>query len=90
MSTKSTDKRITILSATELKELYSLSQFTPAERKEAFYLTEESEAIINRFKRLEMKAYYILLQGYFREKPMLFTFQFKQVQEDQVWYGRLG
>jgi hypothetical protein len=82
MPSESNGKRITILTAAEVKELYSLPKFTAIERKNAFYLTEESEAIVNSFRQLETKAYHILLQGYFRENPILFAFHFRQVQED--------
>jgi len=82
MSPEQNDKRITILTAAEIKELYSLPKFTPIERDDAFYLTEESETVISSLRRLETKAYYILLQGYFRAKPILFTFRFRQVKED--------
>ncbi len=84
MPSESNDKRITILTAAEIKELYSLPKFTAIERKNAFYLTEESEAIVNSFRQLETKAYYILLQGYFREKPILFTFHFRCVMHVSV------
>ena len=60
MSPEQNDKRITILTAAEINELYSLPKFTRLEREDAFYLTEESEVVINSLRRLETKAYYII------------------------------
>ena len=78
----SSNKRITILNPSEINQLYRLPQFTTAERTEYFTLTDEEEAIVARFRSLETKAYFILLLGYFRVKPMIVHFRFRDVRDD--------
>lgn len=76
------NKRITILSEAEVNELYALPSFTQAEREEYFSLDEELLKEIRSMRKMGPPAYLILLIGYFRAKPVLLNFQFKDVQAD--------
>ncbi|MGI9289532.1 MAG: DUF4158 domain-containing protein, partial [Pseudomonadales bacterium] len=78
----SSNKRITILNPSEIDQLYRLPGFTAAERTEYFTLSDEEEEIVARLRSLETKAYFILLLGYFRVKPVIVHFRFREVRED--------
>lgn len=75
-------KRITILSEAEVNELYALPNFTQAEREEYFSLDDELLKEIPSMRKMGPPVYLILLIGYFRAKPVLLNFQFKDVKAD--------
>jgi TnpA family transposase len=79
-STKS--KRITILSESEINELYSLPKFTNKEREEYFSLDDDILQEVRRMRKSASALYLILLLGYFRAKPVALSFQFNDVKDD--------
>lgn len=75
-------RRITILSDAEIQELYDLPKFTQVEREEYFALDEEILDEVRKMRKRTTAMYLILLIGYFRAKPVLIEFKFRDVQED--------
>ncbi|EKA6129479.1 DUF4158 domain-containing protein, partial [Salmonella enterica] len=75
-------KRISILTKSEINELYQTPSFKPVERSEFFsldiVLKKEFDKIIN----IESRVYLILIIGYFRYKPVLPKFTSKNVKGD--------
>lgn len=80
--TRSTTKRIKILNETEINELYALPNFNRIDREDYFSLDNETQKLVNEFRRLETRIYFILLLGYFRSRPIIFSFSFSQVSSD--------
>ncbi|WP_445083835.1 DUF4158 domain-containing protein [Candidatus Vondammii sp. HM_W22] len=79
---KPTTKRIQILSESEINELYALPNFSRTEREDYFSLDNETKKLVNGLRRLETRAYFILLLGYFRSRPIIFNFSFFDVVGD--------
>jgi hypothetical protein len=79
---KQTDKRRRILSESEINELYCLPRFNNIQREQSFSLPDEELKAVNQQSSLSSKAYFILLLGYFREKPLIAQFRFRDVQDD--------
>lgn len=79
---KPTTKRIQILSESEINELYALPNFSLTEREDYFSLDNETKKLVNGLRRLETRAYFILLLGYFRSRPIIFNFSFLDVIAD--------
>ena len=79
---KLTTKRIQILSESEINELYALPNFSRTEREDYFSLDNETKKLVNGLRRLETRAYFILLLGYFRARPIIFNFSFFDVTGD--------
>ena len=79
---KTNQKRIHILTADEIKELYLRPLFNPTEREEYFALDEETLNMLNNMDKLETRIYLILLIGYFRAKPVVPKFTLREVKDD--------
>ncbi len=75
-------KRIHILSADEIKELYDRLVFNPAEREEYFTLDGDVLGMLYDLDKFEIKLYLIILIGYFRAKPVVPKFTLRDVKED--------
>ena len=80
--TNSTTKRIKILNESEINELYALPNFNRIDREDYFSLDNETQKLVNELRRLETRIYFILLLGYFRSRPIIFSFSFSQVSSD--------
>jgi hypothetical protein len=79
---KQTDKRRYILSQSEISELYCLPRLNNIQREQSFSLADEELKAANQLSSLSSKAYFILLLGYFREKPVIAQFRFREVKDD--------
>jgi TnpA family transposase len=79
---KRNDKRRYILSQSEINELYCLPRLNNVQREQCFSLTDEELSAVNQQFLLGSKLYFILLLGYFREKPVIAQFHFGEVKED--------
>ena len=75
-------KRIHILTSSEVTELYSLPNFSKAEREDYFSLDKESQKIVNSLRQPETRLYFILLLGYFRYRPIVSNVLFSNVKPD--------
>ncbi len=78
----STTKRIKILNESEINELYALPNFNRIDREDYFSLDNETQKLVNELRRLQTRIYFILLLGYFRSRPIIFSFSFSQVSSD--------
>lgn len=79
---KKTDKRWHILAESEISELYCLPRLNNIQREQSFSLAEEELKAVNQQSSLSSKVYFILLLGYFREKPFVARFRFREVKDD--------
>ena len=79
---KQTDKRRHILSESEINELYCLPRLNNIQREQSFSLADEELKAVNQQSSLSSKVYFILLLGYFREKPFIAQFRFRDVKDD--------
>ena len=79
---KQSDKRRYILSQSEISELYCLPRLNNIQREQSFSLADEELRAVNKQSLLSSKVYFILLLGYFREKPVIGQFRFRDVKDD--------
>ncbi|WP_275041157.1 MULTISPECIES: Tn3 family transposase [unclassified Pseudoalteromonas] len=70
------------MSESEINELYALPNFSRQERDDCFSLDDETQKLVNELRRTETRAYFILLLGYFRSRPIVFNFSFDKVSND--------
>ncbi|EIG2357736.1 TPA: DUF4158 domain-containing protein, partial [Escherichia coli] len=64
-------KRISILTKSEINELYQVPSFNPVERDEFFSLDISLKREIDKIINIESRVYLILITGYFRYKPVI-------------------
>lgn len=74
--------RISILTKSEVNELYQIPSFNSVERSEYFSLDVSLKKEINKIVNIESRVYLILIIGYFRYKPVLSEFTSKNVNKD--------
>ncbi len=79
---KQTNKRRYILSQSEISELYCLPRLNNIQREQSFSLADEELRAVSQQSSLSSKVYFILLLGYFREKPVIGQFCFRDVKDD--------
>ena len=82
---KQSDKRRYILSQSEVSELYCLPRLNHIQREQSFSLADEALKTVNQQSSLGSKVYFILLLGYFREKPLIAQFRFRYVRDDSKY-----
>ncbi|HDL6964386.1 TPA: DUF4158 domain-containing protein [Yersinia enterocolitica] len=75
-------KRISILTNSEVNELYQAPSFNSIERTEYFSLDINLKKEINKIINIESRVYLILIIGYFRYKPVLPDFTSVNVRND--------
>jgi TnpA family transposase len=75
-------KRLRILSQTEIETLYGRPRFTPDEQIEYFTLSPAEKELLRELRAEHTQCYFILQLGYFKAKQMFFTFDFPEVQDD--------
>lgn len=75
-------KRISILTKSEVNELYQVPSFNSVERAEYFALDINLRKEINKIINRASRVYLILIIGYFRYKPVLPEFTSKEVKND--------
>ena len=79
---KQRNKRLTILLDSEVKELYSLPTLTLEQKRLSFLLNDLEMDALASIKDRHLKTYFIILLGYFKIKPIVLNFTFKDVKDD--------
>ncbi len=74
--------RITILSDAEIDELYGLPQFTDKDREYFFTLSNSDHDILNEYRTLKLKVYFIIQLGYFRATRNFYHFKLEDISKD--------
>jgi len=75
-------KRIQLLTAAEISDLYDRPDFNAEERELFFALTEDEEKILNHYHHVRTRVYFVLQLGYFKAKQQFFQFDFNDVLAD--------
>ena len=78
-------RRLKILSDNEIEALYGKPRFTPDERVDYFSLTHPEKEVLEEFRSVRAKTYFILQLGYFKAKHLFFTFDLHETQDDVVY-----
>jgi TnpA family transposase len=76
------ERRLSILTAAETDELYSVPSFSDADQRFFFNLSDRALLEINRIRDRKYRITAIALLGYFRSKPILLSPNFKSMQAD--------
>lgn len=75
-------KRLKILGEDELTSIYGRPHFTYEDRCHYFSLSQPEKELLETFRSVKSKAYFILQLGYFKVKHLFFTFDLHEVEED--------
>ena len=78
-------RRLRILTPSEIKALYERPTFTQDERHEYFLLTAAEEEVLDQLRTTRSKLYFILQLGYFKAKYRFFIFDLADVDEDVAY-----
>ncbi|WP_166291691.1 DUF4158 domain-containing protein [Photorhabdus stackebrandtii] len=76
------NKRIQLLSNTEVEELYSRPEFNVHEQQIYFTLTQSERVALSQFSNTKTRIYFILQLGYFKAKQQFFNFTLDDVSND--------
>lgn len=76
------DKRLNILTDSEVDDLYGVPVFTDAQRDEYFYLDDAEKALIPPHNDGITNAYRVLILGHLKHKPVIHQFTFAEVKAD--------
>ena len=79
------NKRIILLSDAEIAELYNLPMFTEKDRNIYFSLSSDDHKLLNEYRILKLKIYFILQLGYFRATQNFYNFILEDVPEDAIY-----
>ena len=79
---KKTTKRLSILSRSEITELYEIPNFSIAQKENYFTLDDVEKQEMESRRSLESRLHFILQLGYFKHSSLFFKFKFNKVSED--------
>lgn len=79
---KSGQKRLKILGEDEIKSIYERPHFTYEDRCHYFSLSQPEKDLLETFRSVKAKTYFILQLGYFKVKHQFFAFDLHEVDED--------
>jgi TnpA family transposase len=80
--TKKINKRLTVLSKNEIKQLYSLPEFNDEQRALYFHLNESEKDEMESLRSIESRLYFILQLAYFKCRNMFFDIKFNTANKD--------
>ena len=75
-------RRLSILSAAEINDLYGLPNFTQDERSLYFDLSARESAVVGQVRTASVAMHLILQLGYFKAKSQFFVYEQRAVLED--------
>lgn len=78
----SRSKRRTILTESEIAELYSPPQFSPEQQRFYFTLNDIELSELDELNDRCSKIYFVMLLGFFKFKPIVLNFNAEEVQSD--------
>ena len=82
-------KRLSILTAAEIEELYSPPVFSESDQRFFFTLNDREFDEINRIRDRKHRVVAIVLLGYFKSKPIPLNPSFKSMQSDLAFVSKL-
>lgn len=82
---KKNQKRIQLLSDTEIEELYSRPEFNIHEQQLYFTLTASERTALTQFSNTRTRIYFILQLGYFKARQQFFNFSLDEVISDVLF-----
>ena len=83
-------KRLSILAAPEIQDLYSIPKLNAQEQEYFFSLTDDELAIVNRLNTTRNRIHLILMLGYFRIKRVCLVYQWHEVIDIDACQFKLG
>lgn len=76
------DRRLSILSGSEVEAIYGRPRFTDEERVQYFSLIGAEYETLQSLRSVKSMAHFILQLGYFKAKHMFFVFGFNDIEAD--------
>lgn len=84
----SRDKRLSILTAAEIEDLYSVPSFNESYQRFYFALNDKELAELSRIRQRKYRCVAVALLGYFKCKPILLNPSYKSMQDDLAFIAR--
>lgn len=84
----SRNKRLSILTAAEVEDLYGVPSFNESYQRFYFTLNDKELAEISRIRQRKYRCVAIALLGYFKCKPVLLNPRYKSMQDDLAFIAR--
>ena len=75
-------KRLRILGDDEIEAIYARPRFTDEERQEHLSLSQPERELLQEFRSIRSRVYFVLQLGYFKAKRLFFIFDLQEVPED--------
>ncbi len=75
-------KRLTILLDSEIKDLFGPPKLSTEEKRHYFSLSDPEKEILQSIHSRRSKAYFILMLGYFKIKPIVLNLNYSEVKND--------
>ena len=82
------DKRINLLSTTEVEEIYNYPNFSDHERQHYLHLSKQELTISKTLKTMENKVYFVLMLGYFKAKTIFYKICFEKSNLDIAYIDK--
>ncbi len=82
VKSRTEQKRLKILGEDELESIYGRPRFTYEDRCHYFSLSQPEKELLDTFRSVKSKVYFILQLGYFKVKNQFFSFDLHEVEED--------
>eukprot|EP01086_Lenisia_limosa_P011649 TRINITY_DN379_c0_g1_i10.p1 TRINITY_DN379_c0_g1~~TRINITY_DN379_c0_g1_i10.p1 ORF type:complete len:1007 (-),score=93.96 TRINITY_DN379_c0_g1_i10:801-3821(-) len=84
----SRDKRLSILTAAEVEDLYGVPSFNESYQRFYFMLNDKELAELSRIRQRKYRCVAVALLGYFKCKPILLNPSYKSMQDDLAFIAR--
>ncbi len=78
------DKRLSILSDSEVQELFGLPRFSADDRQMYFSLDPDESLIFESLRFVSTQLLFLLQLGYFKASHQFFIFDLKEVEADAI------
>jgi hypothetical protein len=81
--------RISLLPDIKITELYNIPNFTDQEMEIFFSLSADDHLLLNQYKTIKLKIYFIIQFGYFRATQQFYDFNLEDVQREVSYLTNL-
>jgi TnpA family transposase len=83
------ENRINILNKEEIQNYYDVPKFSNENREEFFSLNDKEETELNKLRKKNAKAFFLLQLGYFKSKRKIFTIDLKKCYRDLRYINKV-
>jgi hypothetical protein len=81
--------RINLLPDIKINELYNIPNFTDQEMEIFFSLSVDDHLLLNQYKTIKLKIYFIIQLGYFRATQQFYDFNLEDIHREVLYVTNL-